>query len=118
MITQLYTAINAALAAVNNTKYYTVVPDGAVYPHIFVFVVDQTFTQHKTTASIANDTIQTINVQIESRAKSVLDADTIRTQIMEAMYTAFHCRISTSQGVIYDSEEAVYRGMIEVEIMY
>lgn len=117
MITQLYTAINTALSAVNFTKYYTVVPDGATFPHIYIVVITQTFAQHKSTSNIDTDTIQTIDVQIEGRSKTALQADQIRTQVMQALYTAFDCKISPSKGLIYDSETGIYRGLLEVEIM-
>jgi hypothetical protein len=116
MITAFYTKIDAALASVSAQKYYTVVPDMAVYPHIYIIVISETYDQHKSTTSPATH-LKTINVQIEARATSVLDCETLKTNVLNALYSYFESvQISPIKGPIYDSEESVFRSILDLKI--
>ena len=116
MITAFYTQIDTALAAITTQKYYTVVPDGGVYPHIYILVISETYDQHKSTTS-PDTHIKTINVQVEIRSISVVECETIKSNVLNALYTYFESvQINPIKGPIYDSEAAVFRSILDLTI--
>jgi hypothetical protein len=116
MITAFYTKIDTALTAIATQKYYTVVPDAAVYPHIYIVVISESYDQHKTTTTPVTH-LKTINVQVEVRSISVVECETIKTNVLNALYSYFESvQINPIKGPIYDSEESVFRSILDLNI--
>ena len=117
MIINLYTEISLALDSLAVAKYYTVVPDAPVYPYLYIASITQDMRQHKDTVDVVDDHIHTHIVQIETRSKTQLEADTLRDELTQLIYESLNCKIQSSQAIIYDAETAVYRGITDFEIM-
>lgn len=118
-ILNLQADINTALSPLAYPIYYTVTPDGPVYPHIFIFIVSDDVTPHKNWSTSAD--IARVRVQIEVRSTTQLSANTI----LNAVYTQLKAQetlqlrpVGSSNPITWDAQHNVYRAMLDVVVNY
>jgi hypothetical protein len=61
--------------------------------------------------------MRSVNVQIETRSISVIEVEQLRSDVLEALYNYFESiQINPIKGPIYDSQESVFRSIMDVII--
>lgn len=117
-ITNLQTDINTALSGLNYTMYYTVTPDGPVYPHLYIYVVSDNVSTHKNWKTTAD--ISTVRVQIEVRATSQISANTIMAAVYDGLKaSSLEIRpVGSTNPIIWESKQNIYRAIFDFIINY